>query len=82
MGAWTRAEQPNLSPVERPEVDDGSREELAAFYDEMTRCVACNAPLDDGDTVVRDHDGGYWHYDCYEDGGCEPPNLKPFDYQP
>ena len=23
---------PNLSPVERPEVDDGSREELAEYY--------------------------------------------------
>ena len=48
---------------------------------DFTRCEACDGIIEDGDTIVRDHDGGYWHYDCWKDGGCEPPNLKPFEYQ-
>jgi hypothetical protein len=44
-------------------------------------CNTCAEALDDGDTVVCDHDGAYHHYDCWRDGGCEPPGLKPHDYQ-
>ena len=44
-------------------------------------CPECGQIIEDGDTVVRDHDGTYHHYDCWSDGGCEPPGLKPHDYQ-
>jgi hypothetical protein len=44
-------------------------------------CATCQQVIDDGDTVVCDHDGAYHHYDCWRDGGCEPPGLKPHDYQ-
>jgi hypothetical protein len=44
-------------------------------------CNQCAEALDDGDTVVLAHDGAYYHYDCWRDGGCEPPGLKPHDYQ-
>ena len=44
-------------------------------------CNQCAEALDDGDTVVCDHDGAYHHYDCWRDGGSQPPGLKPHDYQ-
>jgi len=44
-------------------------------------CNQCAEKLEDGDTVVRDHQGAYYHYDCWKDGGCEPPDLKAYDYQ-
>jgi hypothetical protein len=44
-------------------------------------CNTCAETINDGDTVVCDHDGVYHHYDCWRDGGCEPPGLKPHDYQ-
>jgi len=44
-------------------------------------CNQCAEKVEDGDTVVRDHQGAYYHYDCWKDGGCEPPMLHPHDYQ-
>jgi hypothetical protein len=43
-------------------------------------CNQCAEKLDDGDTVARDHDGAYYHYDCWLDGG-PPHKLKPHLYQ-
>jgi hypothetical protein len=43
MGILHRDFAPDLSPVEGPEVDDGSREELAEYYKEQsdTLCRSC-----------------------------------------
>ena len=30
---------------------------------------------------VNQMTSAYHHYDCWRDGGCEPPGLKPYDYQ-
>jgi len=43
-------------------------------------CNQCAEALEDGDTVVRDHDGCYYHYDCWRDGG-PVHRLEPFDYE-
>jgi hypothetical protein len=36
---------PSLSPVERPDVDDGSREELAEYYAVMERQAEQTNPV-------------------------------------
>jgi hypothetical protein len=43
-------------------------------------CNQCAEKLEDGDTVVRDHDGCYYHYDCWKDGGPQH-RLDPHPYQ-
>jgi len=44
-------------------------------------CNQCAEKLDDGDTVVRDHDGCYYHYDCYKDGGRTLFGMNPYTYK-
>jgi hypothetical protein len=43
-------------------------------------CNQCAEKIDEGDTVVRDHQGAYYHYDCWLDGG-PPHKLNPHLYQ-
>lgn len=56
MGICHREYAPSLGPVERPDPDDGSREELAAFYAECdTLCRTCRnerCPVEDRSNVL------------------------------
>jgi hypothetical protein len=56
MGILHRDCAPSLGPVERPDPDDGSREELAAFYAECdTLCRSCRndrCPVEDRSNVL------------------------------
>ena len=46
-----------------------------AIYRDVVMCLECGEHLEDGDTCVRDHDGNWYHIDCWKDGGCKPPGL-------
>jgi hypothetical protein len=47
----------------------------------MPKCINCNEPIEDGDHIARPYTGeGYYHADCYRDGGGSRYNCDFYVY--